>query len=441
MDPAVISLLGILVGLIFLIVAAFKGFNVLFTTIIGSLIVILFSGINALEGMKTIYLPGFASFAQNYLLLFVLSSVYAKLLGESGAARCIAYKMIGLAYKFPGKEKLMGVLSMVLITAILTYGGISLYVVAFTLVVIGKDLFKKLDIPWSMYTCVSLGSSTFTMSMLPGNPSVQNLVPAKYLGTTVSAAPVVGTICAVLCVALGVGWIMHSISRFENKGEGFLPSGTEISKVEMSDSEEVPQLNLLLCLLPSIALLVVLNPFKQDILVALTVAIILTIVLFYKQLAGKIKPALAAGCGNGVSAISNVCAVNGFGAIISGVAGYNLVLDNLNNVPGPPIIQVIVAVGLISAVTGSAAGGMNIAFTSLGEYFLAAGLSPQIVHRIGVMAGGAMSCMPHNGSIINNMSVPKLYHKYGYKNYFVMTVAIPMICVVVAVLLSQLGLC
>lgn len=440
MDSAVLSLIGIILGLAFLIIAAFKGYSVMFTTIIGSIIIALFSGVNVLEALKGSYLPGFAKFVQNYLFMFVFSSIYAKLLGESGAARYISYKMIGLAYKFPGKEKLMGVLALVTITALLTYGGISLYVVAFTLVVIGKDLFQKLDIPWSMYTCVSLGTSTFTMSMLPGNPSVQNLVPTTYLGTTAAAAPTIGIITSILCVILGVGWIVYSINRFNKKGEGFLPSGAEISTVEMTDKDEVPQLNLFVCLLPSIALLVVLNFLKQDIIVALTVAIILTIVLFYKQLAGKVKKSIAAGISNGVGAITNVCAVNGFGFVLASVSGYALIMNNLNNIPGPPIIQVIVSIGLVSAVTGSASGGMNIAFENLTEQFLATGLNPQVIHRIGVMAGGAMSCMPHNGSIINNMSVPRLYHKYGYKNYFVMTVVIPMICVVVAVVLSQMGI-
>lgn len=440
MDPAVLSLIGIAVGLVFLIIMAFKGFNVLFTTILGALIVLLFSRVNLLTGLKEIYLPGFASFAGQQLLLFVLSAIYAELLGVSGAARYIAYRVVDLTKRFPGKEKLVGVLALVIITALLTYGGISLYVVAFTLVAIGKDLFQKLDIPWSMYTCVSLGSSTFTMSMLPGNPSVQNLVPASYLGTTAAAAPVTGTLCAILCVVLGVGWIVLSMKKFAKTGEGFLPSGTEISKVDMTDSEEVPKLNLILCLLPSVVLLIVLNLFHQDIIVALAVANILTGIFFYKQLKGKFKKSFANGCMNGVKAITNVCAVNGFGAVIAGVAGYQLIMNNLDKIPGPPIMQVIVTVGLISAVTGSASGGMNIAFSNLGEYFLSTGLNAQIVHRIGVMAGGALSCMPHNGSIINNMSVPRLYHKYGYKNYFVMTVAIPMICVAFAVFLSQLGI-
>ena len=239
---------------------------------------------------------------------------------------------------------------------------------------------------------------------------------------------------------LGVLWIVYSINRFNRIGEGFYPSGTEISKVQMSDDKEVPNHNLLKCLLPSIGLLLVLNLLKQDIVVALVAAIILTIILFFRELKGKVKSSIAEGVGNGVRAITNVCSVNGFGFVLAAAPGYAMIMENLDKVPGPPIIQVIVSVGLVSAVTGSAAGGMNIAFTHLSERFLAAGLNAQVVHRIGVMAGGALSCMPHNGSIINNMSVPRLYHKYGYKNYFVMTVVIPMICVVLAVIMAQMGI-
>lgn len=442
MSPEVISLLGILIGLAFLIVVAYKGLPLLFVAPISALIVILISGMPIMDSLKTVYMPGFTNFATKNFLLFLLSALFGKLLGDCGAAKYISYKLVALARKFPGKEKMMGVLSLVFVMAVLTLGGISLYVVVFTLVAIAKEMFEELDIPWSMYTCGTLGSSTFTMSMIPGNPSVQNLIPIEYLGTTATAGPVLGLICSILCVVLGLGYIHFTLDSHERKGEGFLPSGAAIAEaLPNAKGDDIPEgMNLFKCLVPSICLLVCLNLLKLEAVIALTVAVIVTYILFLKNFT-NIKTSLATGCSNALSSIGNVCAVTGFGAVVAATSGYAMIVGAMDHLPGPPIFQLFVAVNVISGATGSASGGLGIALGSMGQRFIDMGIDPQIIHRVAVMSSGGLDSLPHNGSVINNLTVTRLGHKYGYKNYFVITVLIPLICAFVACILASLGVC
>lgn len=441
MTPEIISLTGILIGLVFLVYVVFKGYPLLLASPLAAIIVAIFSGLNPMDALKVSYMSGFSNFAVQNFLLFLLSALFGKLLGDCGAAKYISYKLVAVARRFPGREKLVGVMSLVFVMAVLTYGGISLYVVVFTLVAIAKDLFQELDIPWSMYTCGTLGSSTFTMSMLPGNPSLQNLIPIEYLGTTASAAPVLGIICAVSCFALGMIWIVYSINRSERQGEGFLPSGEDIAQALPNSSAPAPEnMSLIKCLLPSIALLLALNLFHLDAVIALSIAAIFTCVLFFRNFS-DIKATLVSGSGNALSSIGNVCAVTGFGSMVAATSGYALIINGLDHVPGPPILQLFVAVNVAAGITGSASGGLGIALGTLGQRFIDMGIDPAIIHRIAVMSSGGLDSLPHNGSVINNLTITKLGHKYGYKNYFVITVVIPLICALLACMLATIGIC
>lgn len=440
MDPAVISLIGVFVGLFFLIFMSIKGVTLMIVGPCAAVIVAIFSGVNIIDTLTGAYMTGFANFAVSNFLIFLLSAIFGKMLGDCGAAKFIAYKLVTLAKKFPGKEKVVAVLCLTLVQAVLTYGGISLFVVVFTLVAIGKDLFEELDVPWGMYTCATLGSGCFTMTMLPGSPAIQNLIPMEYLGTTATAAPVLGIISSVLAIFLGICWIVFLTRRNERKGIGFLPSGAEISKVIVAEKEEVPQMSLIKALTPSIVLLIVLNLLQQSAITSLAAACVVTYILFRKDLK-NLRKTVADGSSNALYSIGNVCAVTGFGGVVSSVSAYGLVLGALDSIPGPPIVQLIVAVNLCAGVTGSASGGLGIALESLSQRFLDMGINPQVIHRIASMSSGGLDSLPHNGAVINTLTITRLGHKYGYLNYAVMTVVIPIICTVVAAILAQMGIC
>lgn len=362
-------------------------------------------------------------------------------MGECGAARAIAIKVSKLVRKFPGKEKPMSVISLILICTILTYGGISSFVVVFTLVAIAKDLFLELDIPWHMYTCSVAGSGLWTMTMLPGTPSVQNQVPITYLGTTAMAAPALSMFAVLVSAIMVFGYVFWMCGRCERRNEHFEPSGTEILKVPLGEdlsSDNLP--NLFLCLIPCIVLFIVMNILKQGAVVGLMAGCVTCILLFHEKFTiVNLKNYIAAGGANSTNAVMAACAASGFGGVVASVSGYTLVLNSLANIPGPEIFQLIVAINVAAGVTGSASSGLNIAFGSLGDRFLASGLSPEIIHRMACISSGGLDTLPHCSTVVNTLSVTKLTYAQGYKHYGVMTVIIPLITVIICGILVGAG--
>jgi H+/gluconate symporter-like permease len=432
-----LSLAGILLGLAVLILISFKGVPIIITAPLAAMVVILFSQMEIVGSFTGPFMTGFTNFAKNYFLIFLLSAVYGKMMADSGAAKSIAYKLSALANKFPGNEKFVAIFSLVLVNSVFTYGGISLFVVMFTMVIIAKNLFEELGIPWRLYTCVSLGMSVYTMTMLPGTPAIQNLIPMKYLGTTPTAAPVLGIIGTVVSLILGIGWIKYQLAKAEKLQEGFMPTGTEISKVVLKD-EKVDEMNLLVSLTPSIVLLVVLNLLKQPPVVALFAAVVTSAILFFKRYVNIIKT-MSDGANNAIMAITNICIVVAFGSVVAASTGYALVIGALDSIPGPPIVQIIVAVNIAAGVTGSASGGLGIALESLSQKFLATGINPQVIHRVAAMSCGGLDSLPHNAAIINDLGVARLTHKQAYINMFVLTVLTPVVATIVVAIFASLG--
>ena len=440
MSPEIISIIGILVGLAALIVLAMKGVSLYISAPLAAAVVAIFSGKNVIGLLTGEYMTGFAGFMQSYFLMFALSSIFAKLMSDSGAAKLIALKIAGLVKKSPAKyQKLFAVLSVGIMTAILTYGGINLYCCVFVLVSIGKDLFEEFDIPWHLYMASSLGSGSFTMTMLPGTPSIQNLIPTEILGTSAAAAPVIGSISAVVCIILSVIYVKYAIAKTEKRDEHFLPTGSRIAGTQ-SESLEEPDMNIIVSLLPSVALLIALNGVKLSAVESLLVAILAAIIVYGKQLI-KNKVNLftvgTEGIKNAIMVLLNV----GFGSVVAATKGYDVIMSGLDSIPGSPIVQLIIAVNLAAGICGSASGGLSIGLNLFGQRFIDAGLSPDIVHRLSVMSSGGLDSLPHSSGTASALGVAQLTHKEGYMHVFWLNTVIPIICTILAGFLASIGLC
>lgn len=434
-----ISLFGIIISLALLIFVACKGVPIMIAAPLCAMLVALISGVSMYDAMVGPFMDKWLNFAKSYCLMFTLSAIFGKVMGECGASKVIAYKCAKLAKAFPGQEKFLAVCSLVLINTCLTLGGISTFVVVFTLVSIAKELFEELDVPWQLYMCSSLGSGTYTMTMIPGTPAVQNLIPMEYCGTQATAAPVLGTICAVVMLALGLAYIKFAVNRLEKKGEGFLPTGAEISKVVLP-KEEVPDINFFLCLVPAIVLIILLNVFKQPAITCLLVAVILTIILFHKTFKDPIKN-LKAGADNGLNTLCNTCMIVGFGGVVASVPGYQLVMTGLDKIPGPPLVQLVVSINVAAGLSGSASGGLALGMDCFAQKFLDMGINPQIVHRVASISCGGLDSLPHNSAVVNNLGVTRLTHGQAYIHYFVESVALPIVVSILAIILGTMGIC
>ena len=177
----------IILSLGILIFLALRGFSIIIIAPLASLIVIFLNNMPVLETLQEHYMSGFINFAKNNYLIFLFAALFGKFMEDSGAARAIAEKIL----KLIGRDsKFKVILAVVIVSALLTYGGINVFVVIFAVLPIAKPLFKELEIPWHLFIgAFFFGIGTFTMTMIPGTPSIQNIIPTRYLGTTVTAAP------------------------------------------------------------------------------------------------------------------------------------------------------------------------------------------------------------------------------------------------------------
>ena len=423
-----------------------KGVSLYVLAPLAALVVAIFSGGNILTAMTETYMSGFAGFMQSYFLMFALSSIFAKIMSDSGAAKVIALKVAALVRMAPPKyQRFLACLSVGIMTAILTVGGINLYCCVFVLVSIGKDLFEEFDLPWHLYMTSSLGSGSFTMTMIPGTPAIQNLIPVETLGTQATAAPVLGIISTVICIVLSVIYVKYALNKCDKKGEHFLPTGARIQASSVVEKDvEAPKINLLVCLIPSIALLVALNGFGLDAVVSLVIAVVVALILFGKNLMQNkvnLGVCFADGIKNAIMTLLNVCVIVGFGSVVSATAGYTTIMNSLDMIPGPPIFQLFIAVNVAAGVAGSASAALGIGMTMFADKFLAMGISPDIIHRISVMSSGGLDSLPHSSGTASALGVAQLSHKEGYMHVFWLNTVIPISVTAIACVLASFGVC
>ncbi|PAU58962.1 transporter [Pseudomonas sp. PIC25] len=454
--------LGILISLALLMYLAYRGINVLILAPLLALLALLFSGEAAmlLPTYTQVFMKAMGGYVIQFFPLFLLGALFGKLMDDSGSARAIAHGIVAKV----GSQR--AILAIVLACGILTYGGVSLFVVAFAVYPIGAALFREAGIPKRLIPgAIALGSFTFTMTALPGTPAIQNAIPNPFFGTDAFAAPGLGLIAGLIMFGLGTWWLSAQARKLMATGEGY---GTHRDEPESQDGLPIP--GFWLALLP-IVLVIVLNFIMaklflptldtsylakpeygglQDaksligiwaIIVALTAACLLLIAMHWKRWL-DLKKSINEGAFGSMLPILNTASEVGYGTVIASLAGFIVIRDFVLGVSSNPLISEAVAVNILAGITGSASGGMSIALKTLGEQYLAlgtaAGISPELLHRVAAMASGCMDTLPHNGAVISLLAICKLTHRESYKFIFVNTVAFPLLALVVVITLGTL---
>src|SRR5574337_288796 len=408
MDPQLLSILGIVLGLATLITLALRGWSIILIAPLAAMIVLAFSQVDLLKGLNDTYMKGFSSFAMKFFFLFLLGTIFGKVMEDSGAARKVADSLLRLT----GRSRPLHVaMAIVAVCGLLGYGGVSVFVILFVIVPIARPLFKEMDLSWHLFPGIYFfGVATFVMSMLPGTPQIQNIIPTKYLGTTATAAPALGLIASVLVITANyflLGWMIERSKRNGVGYEGSDPAAAKTAPSQVNGDKALP--NIWLALMPSVALLLLLNLVKLDIVWALLGGIVAGMVLLSKHLTDKLKT-LTGGATNCALPVINTCADVGFGAVVGSVAGFKSISNMLLSIPGTPLISLSLATQLLCGITGSASGGLAIA---------------------------GLDVMPHNGAVITALAVVGLTHKQAYKPIFMLAVVTPILTNAVAIALAM----
>lgn len=427
-------MIGIFIGLALMMFLAFKGFSIIWVAPFSAGIVALLGGLEVISAFTGPFMEGFANFAQTWFPVFMLSSIFGKIMDDTGMAESIAESIADIIGE---KHALLGVL---IPTAILTYGGISMFVVGFSVYPVALSLYRKSNLPrYLIPGVICLGNFTFTMTAFPGSPQIQNLIPMEYFGTTPRAAPMIGILTGICMAVAGYIYLIWSQKRSLAKGHTFKEPKDE--KLLVVDDEK--QMNVWLALAPLLVILASLNIFNLQIETSLLLGIALALLINSRKIK-KLLPCINDGAKGSMTAIVNTSAAVGFGSVVQATPAFAAITEILLSIPGSPLISLAVSVNLLSGVTGSASGGLGISLGALAEeYILIAqqqGLNIEVFHRISSLASGGLDSLPHNGAIITLLAICGLTHKQSYFDMFVVGVFIPIASVVPAILFASMGL-
>ena len=456
-----LGVIGIILSLILLMYLAYRGISVLILAPILALFAALTnSGADAhlMATYTEIFMKNFAGYCKTYFPIFLLGAVFGKIMDDSGAAKSIAHT---IATKL-GKDK--AILAVVLSCGVLTYGGVSLFVVAFAVFPIATQLFREADIPKRLIPgAIALGSFTFTMTALPGTPQIQNTIPMPFFGTDAYAAPVLGIIAGILMCAGGIVWLTYRAKKAAAAGEGYgdHPDENNVSV----DIKNLP--NFGLAIIP-IFIVLILNyvlgkvyfnsvdtSYLADygtqlgkvkgiwsLIISLVVAIVFTLVANRKRIKDA-KKSVNQGAIGSLLAITNTSSEVGYGNVIQTLAAFAIIQNAILGISSNPLISEAISVNVLAGITGSASGGMSIALGALGEQYMqmaqAKGISPEVLHRIATLACGGLDSLPHNGAVITLLGICGATHKESYKDIGMCSVVIPICTLVVILMLASLG--
>ncbi len=435
-----LSLFGLLGGLCLLILLAMRGVNLFIATPLCAAIVALTSGMPFLPvgdqpaggDLVGTYMQGFTGFVASWFFMFLLGSIFGKLMEDTGAADSVArwvIERIGVRH---------AALAVVIACVILTYGGVSLFVVAFSVYPTALSLFRAADLPRRFIpAALGFGSITITMTAA-GSPEIQNWIPIKYLHTSPWAAWQASLVAAIVMAVLGQWWLNHLIARAKARGEHFVPHPHDPTHTR----EDLP--SPLLSLVPLAAVLSLSFLLHETLhtgalIVALFAGCVATAAVGWRQMRAPGK-ALADGSTGALVAIGNTSAVVGFGAVAKAAPAFAMTVDWITHLPGGGIVNAAIAVSLIAAMTGSASGGQAIALPILAPLYLGQGVSPDQLHRSVALASGALDAMPHNGYIVTTIrAICGETHKAAYWPMAAMTMAVPTLGLIVCLVMFTLG--
>ncbi len=466
-----IVLFGSLALLMLLVV---RGKSIFVVAPFCALLAITLSGADPVATMNGAYMTGFADYLRRFYLIFALGAVFGKLMEESGAAITVA-QTVG---KLLGKQR--ACLAVVLACALLTYGGVSLFVVGFSVYPLALQLFRAANLPRRFIpAAIAFGSITFTMTSA-GSPEIQNLIPIQYLvnevkvGDEIQKVPLTdaraGWPVSLIVAAVMFGWgqcyLERVIGRAVANGEhfetrdndkiapdshakhrpGFMASITPLV-VTLFALNALPTICHKLAESPSLSetsssaiamLHAILSRFPENGTLSIFLGVIVGVIVLRRWLKDTWS-CFGDGFVNGLLAVGSTAAVVGFGASITGLPSFQLVVHWVTHLPGDPLISAAFAVAIIAAIAGSASGGQGIAFPIIKPIYIdELGVAPRALHRVVAIASGTLDSLPANGYLVMLIrNICGETHARAYTPIFVTTVLIPAVGTAIAIALFK----
>ena len=394
------SVLIALAALALLMLAAYRGYSVILFAPIAALGAVLLTDPGAVGPTFTgLFMEKMVGFVKLYFPVFLLGAVFGKLIELSGFSRSI----VAAAIQILGRRHAIPVI--VLVCALLTYGGVSLFVVAFAVYPFAAELFRQSGIPKRLIPAtVALGAFSFTMDALPGTPQIQNIIPTSFFGTNAWAAPWLGLIGSLFIICFGLLWLERQRRKALNNNEGY---GTDL-KNEPETPDNISKITAI-----------------WAVEAALISGIVLVLIFGFRNIRGRLAEGSRTAVSGAILAAMNTASEYGFGAVIAALPGFLVLSHALAAIPNP-LLNEAISVTVLAGITGSASGGMSIALAAMADSFVAAAhaanIPLEVLHRVASMASGGMDTLPHNGAVITLLAITGLSHRQAYGGIFAITI-------------------
>lgn len=430
----ILSLIGIVVGLVLLMFLAFKGHSIIWVAPFCAAIVAILSGYDLLKAYLGDYMAGAGKYVVDWFPAFFLGAVYGKVMDRTGAARSLANKLVTLL----GPK--LAIAAVVIPCLLMTYGGVSLFVVVFVIYPMGYEIYREADLPRTLLPgAIAVGAFGVTMTAIPGTPQIQNLIPTKYFGTTAMAAPGLSIFATLFMFVPAYIYLEWRARQEKAKGNHFVPDPKHAASDY--DASALPSWHWLSGVIPILTVVFMLNVFpnmikktieltsSQAIVIALLTGILVCVLMNIRSIK-KVLPAVNEGANGSIGAIMNTACAVGFGSVVKMVPGFQTLTKAMLNIPGSVLVSEAVAVNVLAGATGSASGGMSIALEALGAKYLEiaaqSGITAGELHRIASISSGGLDTLPHNGAVLTLLAVSNCTHKESYMDIFWTTCFWPM---------------
>jgi len=447
---------GVLLGVALLVWMAFRGVNVVVAALVAAALVALTNGRSLDAALARDFTGGLAGFAGQFLLVFLAGAIFGRVMGESRAAAAVA----GALHRRLGAERVM--LVIVLACALLTYGGVNVFVVVFTVYPLGLSLLSHADLPKRLLAGpITLGAATFTMTALPGSPSLQNIMASQGLKTPLTAAPLVGLVASVAMFAMGMWYLERERLAARRRGETFRPGPADAVPASGPSTADLPSTTAALLPLALVLLAIIVPQWviavaygnareglppllefsrSQPVLwisLAMLAGTILAAVLLRRFLPDP-WTAVSKGAEGAILPLINTGAVIGFGAVVKSTDAFGRFAALLIDSDMPPLLSAAVAINVMAGIVGSATGGLGIFMQSLAPRYLETGVSPDLLHRIVTIGSGGLDSLPHSGAVVSLLTVMGLTHREAYRDVAAVSVVVPLVAL--ALVLAGLAL-